>query len=256
MTIKLLQLNTNSDNYWDKLIPYLTSHEFDILQLQELTGKGTISGNINSKRDTFTELRKILQEKYNAELSLTQRYTSSPQAYMANGTFYKKQFSLIRIQEVVLSSFKPFPKDSTAYEHVGRKLLHLILAINGKQISFLNTHFAWGGDHIEKHHQTKQGEILLNYLQSVEPPFVLTGDFNLTPEQPLIQKISAYTKNLIVENGITNTLNPTNHRAKQLFPKGLAVDYLFTSKDLKAKKFQVVDENLSDHFGLGTEIII
>jgi endonuclease/exonuclease/phosphatase family metal-dependent hydrolase len=254
MIIKLLQLNINSDNFWDKLIPYLKTHDFDVLHFQEVTGKNTIAGNINAKRDTFIELQKTLQGNYNSELSITQRYTSSPDAYMGNAIFYKKQFTLIKKNEITLSSFEPFPKDSTDYENVGRKVLHLTLEIEKKQISFLNAHAAWGRDHIEKPFQTKQGDILLTYLKTVNPPFVLTGDFNITPEQPLMQKISSLTRNLITENNITNTLNPKNHRAKVLFPKGLAVDYIFTSKELQSKNFAVIDEGLSDHFGLTAEI--
>lgn len=257
MIIKLLQLNINADNYWDKLIPYLTSHDFDIIQLQELSGKDTVIGNINSQRDTFAELQTILQDKYYGELSISQRYTSSLDSYMGSGTFYKKSFSLVKKKEIILSlTHEYFPSDKTSYEEVGRTLLHLIFAIKGKHISFLNTHFAWGPNNIEKPHQTKQGEVLLNYLQTVKEPFVLTGDFNLTPKQPLMQKISKLVRNLTEEHHLTNTLDPENHRAKHLFPKGLAVDYIFTSNDLKVKNFAVINEGLSDHFGLTAEIEI
>jgi endonuclease/exonuclease/phosphatase family metal-dependent hydrolase len=256
MIIKLLQLNINSDNYWDTLIPYLTSQDFDILQLQELTGENTNVANIHSHHDIFVELKKILQEKYNGELSIAQRYTSSQTSYMGNAIFYKKNSTFIEKKEITLSSFGIFPSESTSFEKVGRTTLHLKLEINGKQISFLNAHCAWGRDHIEKPFQTEQGDILLSYLKTVNPPFILTGDFNLTPEQPFIQKLDALARNLTAENKITNTLNPKNHRAKVLFPKGLAVDYIFISKDLQAKNFAVVDEGLSDHFGLTAEIEI
>ena len=255
MIFTLLQLNINADNYWDILVPYLTSHDYDVIHLQELTGKDTIVGNINSTRDTFTELQSILANKYKGVLSIAQRYTSSEDSYMANGTFYKNSFSLIDKKEVILSSFnKFFPSDSTQYERVGRTLLHLLLEIEGKQISFINTHFAWGGDRIEKPFQTTQGEILINYVKDVQPPFIFSGDLNLTPDQPLIKKLDTLSKNLITEYHITNTLNPKNHRAKQLFPKGLAVDYIFTSSKLRVKNFSVVDDELSDHFGLSVEI--
>ncbi|HVA96831.1 MAG TPA: endonuclease/exonuclease/phosphatase family protein [Candidatus Acidoferrales bacterium] len=256
MIIKLLQLNINADNYWDKQIHYITSHDFDIIHLQELTGKDTIVGNIHSRRNTFAELQKILQDKYYGVLSIAQRYTSSSDAYMGNGIFYKNHYKLLAKKELILSKFAPFPSDSTAYENVGRTVLHLTFEIENKQISCINTHAAWGGDHIEKPFQTKQGEMLFDYLQTVTPPFVLSGDFNITPDQPLIKKIDTLTRNLITEHKITNTLDPKNHRAKQLFPKGLAVDYIFTSKDLEVKKFAVIDEDLSDHFGLTAEITI
>jgi endonuclease/exonuclease/phosphatase family metal-dependent hydrolase len=256
MILSLLQLNTNSDNYWEQLTSYLTSHDFDILHLQELTGNHTISGNINSHRNTYAELQKILEKKYYGVLSITQRYAGDRDAYLGNGTFYKKQFILKDKKAIVLSKFDAFPADETDYANVGRILLHLVFDIDGKEISFLNTHFAWGKTHIQKPHQTKQGEILIDYLKIVKSPFILSGDFNLTPEQPLIKKIDSLTHNLTAENNVITTLDPKNHRAKELFPPGIAVDYIFTSNDITVKNFAVVDEDLSDHYGLITEIEI
>ena len=257
MKLSLLQLNINSDNYWDKLIEYLTSHDFDILHLQELTGKDTINGLFHSKRETFVELQEILKENYKGELSISQRYTSSPDSYLGNATFYKNSFSLLERKEIQLFSYGgPFPSDATTFEKVGRSLLHLKLSREGKEISFLNTHFAWAHTPKEEPHQTKQGEILLDYLQTLHQPFVLTGDFNLDPEQPLINKLSNLATNLTKLYRITNTLNPQNHRVKKLFPPGVACDYIFTSPDIKVENFSVVEEDLSDHFGLTAEIEI
>ncbi len=257
MKLSLLQLNINSDNYWDKLLPYLTSHDFDILHLQELTGKDTINGLFHSKREIFKELQEILKGKYKGGLSISQRYTSSPNAYLGNAIFYRNSFSLIEKKEIVLSSYDgPFPSDAKTFEKVGRSIIHLKLEIENKQISFLNTHFAWAKTPTEEPHQTEQGQILLNYLETVQQPFVLTGDFNLDPQQPLIQKLSKLATNLTTKYGITNTLNPRTHRVKSLFPTGVACDYIFLSPDISAQNFSVVEEDLSDHFGLTVEIEI
>jgi endonuclease/exonuclease/phosphatase family metal-dependent hydrolase len=258
MTIKLLQLNINSDNYWDILIQYLTSHDFDILQFQEVTGKDTIGyTNINAKRDGFEELKKRFKDKYKGELAIAQRYTSSPHSYMGNATFYRKEFTLLSKQEITLFHEQEyFPSDYKTGENSGRTMLHLTLHIENKPVSILNTHFAWGWDNIEKPHQTKQGKIIIDYLQKLAPPFIFSGDLNLTPDQPFIRKLDELARNLTAKNNINNTLNPKNHRAKVLFPKGLAVDYIFISKELQANNFAVIDEGLSDHFGLTAEIEI
>jgi len=258
MTIKLLQLNINGDNYWDTLIPFLAKNDFDIFHFQELAGKNTLSGNINSTRDCFAKLQQVLSTNYKSELAISQRYLSDPvNAYMGNAIFYKNNFALIEKNILTLNqNTTPFPPDVTQYESLGRTFLHLTFQIEGKQISFMNTHFAWAHTPTEEPHQTEQGEILLKYLQNVPKPFVLTGDFNLDPNQPTIQKISKLSRNLIAENHITNTLNPRTHRAKELFPQGVAVDYIFVSDDLTIKQFGVVEDDISDHFGLRVEIEI
>lgn len=257
MILSLLQLNANGDNFWDKLVPYLSTHDFDVLNLQELTGKDTISGILNSKKDTFKELQNLLQYKYQGELVITQRYTSSPDSYIGNAIFFKKTFSLIEKKEIILSEFgRPYPSELNTFEGTGRALLHLKLEKEGKTLSILNTHLAWAHTSKEEPHQTNQGEILLNYLQTVHHPFILAGDFNLDPQQPLIQKLSKLARNLTVEHHIQTTLNPRTHYAKQLFPPGIAVDYIFVSPDITVKDFSVVEEDISDHLGLITEIVL
>jgi endonuclease/exonuclease/phosphatase family metal-dependent hydrolase len=252
MTLSFLQLNINADNYWSNLIPFLNLHNFDVIQLQEVCGKNSFSGNIQCVRDCYEELKNVLGSPYKSELAIAQRFTSSPTAYMADAVFYKKDFELIDKNIVFLHErATPFPEDSEKYEESGRNFIHLKLKIEDKTISFINAHLAWAKTTKEQPHQTQQGEILLNFLKNLEHPFVLSGDFNLDPEQPLIQKINALARNLGKENNIASTLNERTHRARVLFPPGAVVDYIFTSRDIKVNKFDVLDkEDLSDHLAL------
>lgn len=255
MKINLLQLNVNGDNYWDKLIPFLTSHDFDVMQLQEMTGKDTKTGILHSQRDVFLDLQKILKDKYNAVGTIAQRYTSSPTSYMGNATFFKKNISLLYKKEIEIETYNgPFPSESHTFEGVGRKLLHLTLAIENKQVSFINAHLAWAKTPTEEPHQTEQGKKVFSYLESVAHPFILSGDFNLDPLQPTVQKFNALARNLTDEYQVTNTLNPRTHRAKSLFPKGVAVDYIYVSNDVAVNNFSVITEDISDHFGLTAEL--
>ncbi|HEX8932475.1 MAG TPA: endonuclease/exonuclease/phosphatase family protein [Patescibacteria group bacterium] len=258
MLLSILHLNLNAQNFWDNLVVFLKNHDFDILQFQEVCGQDTISININTQFDGFKKLQELLGSTYAGELAIAQRYTSSPSAYMANATFYRNDFKLLN--KNILTLFprtELFPSEQDHFEDAGRNLLHLQLQIGAKKISLLNTHLAWAKTTIEQPHQTNQGEILLNYLQTVEQPFILSGDFNIDPNQPLIAKVNSLARNVVVEHQVTTTLNPRQHRAKVLFPPGAVVDYLFVSKNLQVKKFAVIDElDLSDHFALTAEVEI
>jgi len=257
MSLSLLQLNIFANTFWDKLSSFLGSSDFDILQFQEVAGKGTVCGAINSKRDCLKDLQTILGKKYNYEFVLTDRFTSSPSAYIGNATFYKKSFSLVDKHIVTLHhNEQPFPSDATSFETMGKSVLHLTLTREGKTFSVLNTHGAWAKTPQEEPHQTRQGQILVDYLQTVPAPFVFSGDLNLAADQPTIQKLSTLGNNLITQYHITNTLNPRTHRAKLLFPQGVTVDYIFTSKDLKLIDFRILEDDISDHFGLTVTIEI
>lgn len=256
MLLSILQLNINADNFWDNLVAFLNANKFDILQLQEVAGKDSVSGNINSKRDCYEALRNVLGEDYYSEIAIAQRYSSSPTSYLANATFYKKTFPLVDKKIITFHERNtPFPSEATSYEEVGRNLLHLTLQIANKQISFLNTHLAWAPTTKEQQHQTQQGEIFLQYVQRVPAPFVLSGDFNIDPEQPIVRKTTDLAKNLIDEYNVVNTLNPRKHSAQMLFPPGAAVDYIFVTRDIDVKNFKVLEhEDISDHLGLTVEI--
>lgn len=258
MLLSVLQLNINADNYWSRLIPFLTSHNFDIINLQEICGKDSYCANIHCVRDCYEELKNKLGDKYKSELAIANRFASSPTSYMANGIFYRNSFEFLEKNIVTLfERTTPFPEDSNQYEEIGRNFMHLKLKIADKIISIINTHLAWASTTKEELHQTKQGEILFEYIKKLDVPFILTGDFNLDPQQPLIQKINSLARNLISENSIPTTLNERTHRARVLFPPGAAVDYIFVSKDIRVNKFEVLDkEDFSDHYALITEIEI
>src|SRR5690242_2816813 len=126
MLLTILQLNINANNYWDTLIPFLTSHDFDIINLQELTGNHTVSGNMNSQIDVFDELQKILSRQYAGELSINTRYSSDPyNSYMANAIFHKKAIIVKEKHILTLNNqTEPFPSEMTNYEDLGRTALH------------------------------------------------------------------------------------------------------------------------------------
>jgi endonuclease/exonuclease/phosphatase family metal-dependent hydrolase len=254
MTLSVLQLNINADNFWNALIPFLTKNPFDIIMLQEVMGENTVTGNVNCKRDCFNELQKILADNYQGEFVLAERFTSSPTSYMGNAIFYKKEFLLAEKKTLTLNpSQKPFSSDAVSFESEGRSLLHLKLTTAGKTISFLTTHLAWAPTSEEHPHQTKQAAVFIDYLKTVPHPFVLSGDFNLNPQQPVIRKINMLAKNLTSAAGITNTINSETHRVKGL---KTAVDYIYVTEDIVVKEFRVLEEDISDHLGLTATIEI
>ena len=258
MLLKLLQLNINADSFWDNLVAFLGNQDFDIIQLQEVAGENTFVGNIHSTRSCFALLTQLLKETHDSELVIAETFTSSSSSFLGNATFYKKEFQLLHKECLHLHQRSlPFPSDEKTFEGQGRAALFLTLQIEGKQLSICNVHFPWAKTPEEQPHQLAQGEKLLQKIRTLSHPFIISGDFNLTSDQPTIQELNGIAKNLTTEFGITNTLNPRQHRAKDIFPKGFAVDYIFISNDIKTKNFEVLqNEDISDHFGLTAELEI
>jgi len=233
-----------------RAINFIKENDIDIVNLQEVSG-----GKISDEQglDCFEEIRKSL-DPYNGELVRSWQIENDQSSYTGNATFFKKEFSLNKKEVFWLKEFREIPYQSSDIipdDTFPRSSIFLHINCFGKKIWIINTHLARGKTHKDNPTKLSQGKKLYDKVVQISEPFILSGDFNVTPQSQIISWFNVLGTNLTVENNITNTLNPRIHAAQQLFPKGLAVDYIFPSKDLKINKFRLVDEvDLSDHFGL------
>ena len=270
MTIKLLQLNIWKGRFLPEILEYVKQNDFDILHFQEVSG-GDMTGAANNYRivehnekdytnkiagqNCFEEIKKQL--RYEGIQIKTVSYEDDPNSYQGDATFYKPEFKLISSQEVWLSNFKTVSRTFTDWETVGRAAIISEFDKNGTNFKTVNTHLAWGEHPRDEQYKIDEAKKLYDELAKIEIPFVLTGDFNVIPETKTASIFDMLATNLSKTHHISNTLNPNTHSVKKLFPKGLAVDYIFTSPEITVKDFQLVDSpDLSDHFGLKVEIEI
>lgn len=252
MQIKLLQLNIQAGRELNKIIEYVQKEQFDILQFQEVAG-GKFSEPLS---DNVKELLDRLGfSGENAPLVLLPQDKSS---YFGNATFYKNSLSLDtkKIEWLYLKTSDS--EDALSQENVKvlpRNVLAVRFIFNEKPLWFINTHLAWGPTPKDEPYKVEQGEKLYKFLASLNEPFVLSGDFNVTPDSQVVSMVEKLAVNHTTKEGITNTLNPRLHRAKILFPEGFAVDYVFTTKEVTVNEVKLVDSpDLSDHLGISLTI--
>lgn len=270
MSIKLFQLNIWKGRFLPDVIEYVKQEDFDILHFQEVSG-GEMTGAANNYRNTvhneagytnkiagqncFEEVKKSLG--YSGTEIRTMCFEDDPDSYQSIATFYKPDFQLISSQEVWLNDFKTISRTYNRWEDVGRAAIVAEFEKDGTRFKTVNTHMAWGEHPRDEQYKIDQAKKLYNELAKIEIPFVLSGDFNVISETKTASMFEMLATNLSKTHHLSNTLNPNTHSVKELFPDGLAVDYIFTSPEITVKDFQLVDTpNLSDHFGLKVEIEI
>lgn len=250
MKLKLLQLNIEEGKRYEEIVTYVLQQDFDILHFQEVT-----SGEQNLRgMEIFKVLKKHLE--YEGIQAVYWRLRSDPNTYMSNATLFKPSFTPVSSHIEFLKPYEEVARERMDdYASLPTCALDVAFNLNGKKIHFINAHLVWGPTPEDKPYKLEQGKKLYDYVKSLQEQFVLSGDFNVSPDSQIVSWINELGRNHVVEKKITNTLNPNLHRAQQLFPKGLAVDFLFTEKSLKVKDFQLVDSpDLSDHYGLTIEI--
>lgn len=241
--------------YLRNLEDFLSKEDFDILCLQEVSGGLASYQKIEGRKylkgaeETFEKIK----QKFNlsGELAIMYRIKGDPSSYFGNAILYKKTLKASNKRLAWIKKYEELELSNEDWANSPRVALSLDFSFQSKLLTIVTSHLAWGPTPYDKPYKVKQADILLNYLKTLRNPFILTGDFNLIPETQIVKAFSKLARNLIVEHGITNTLNPRTHRSRILFPEGRDVDYIFASEEIKVKDFKLIDSpDLSDHFGL------
>ncbi|HEX7042879.1 MAG TPA: endonuclease/exonuclease/phosphatase family protein [Patescibacteria group bacterium] len=255
MKIKILQLNIWAGSRFPALKKFLKENDFDILCFQEVSGPRD-SGNVHVEFDSFDALEKILGKTHNSRLVKSNIFAADPNnQYEANAIFYKNALQLISEDILWLNKRDtPFPQNGPL-EELGRSALLLTLSKNSKEFLVINAHLAWAQTSIEQPHQRAQNLKLVEKIKDLNKPWILTGDFNISPENQTILDLEKLGKNLTKEVGVYNTIDPTVHTAWEKIKPGFPVDYIFVSPDIKVNRFEILENiHMSDHFGLTVTI--
>lgn len=108
---------------------------------------------------------------------------------------------------------------------------------------FINTHL----DHLGKQARYLGAMQLLQYISSHREAFILTGDFNATPDAPEIALISSVMKDRRVVD-CTSELGPTFHDFGRLPEnKRVKIDYIFTDGSC-TESYVVPDEPVDGQY--------
>lgn len=245
MDLRLLQLNIYKGRLLESLENYLLKEDFDILTFQEVTGH--LAGFVDL--DLFDYLKKKLDLA--GELSINWNAIGDKTSYFGNAILFKRKLKVGNMQQIWLKPYREVDLNSQNWPTFPWSALSLDFQVQDKRFTVVTSHLVRGRTSEDKPYKANQAKILLNSLKNLKYPYILTGDFNLNPRTQIIGSFSSLATNLTLKAGITNTLNPRTHRVKKLFPKGIAVDYIFVSEEILVKEFKLIDSyDLSDHFGL------
>lgn len=246
MQLRFFQLNIYKGKFLPHVIKFIKENNIHIVCLQEVTG-GSWS---YEKKDCVKAIKEALG--YNAEIVITWKDPKDTTSYFGNATFFDPTILLKEKKVLWLEEFAEVEnKEDIVLESLPRAVLDLQFEIEGMALRVLNTHLAWGKNDKDDPNKLSQGKKLYEYVKTIHAPYILSGDFNVSPTSQIVSWVSELSRNLLAEYQVKNTLNHRTHYARKLFPQGLAVDYIFSSPTIRVNEFKVIqDIDLSDHFGL------
>lgn len=263
MKVRILQQNIWYGKVINKLIEYLDKNSFDIFTFQEVTG-GEYTKRIRGERiDVFQEIKDILGGSYKGYLVKSMTLKGDSDSYIGNATFIRQNLSVEIKEEVFwMNPYQEYAQVFSNEDHdqiINNPYSALVLDLqfaNGQKLTVATGHFSWSITPDDRDYKIQRASSLLDYLKEKNLPIILTGDFNSEIETKTVQMFDEIGVNLTKKYGITNTLNGDLHRAKHIFPRGVACDYIFVDSRFKVHDFQLVENGASDHHGLFAEIEI
>ncbi|MEK7451825.1 MAG: endonuclease/exonuclease/phosphatase family protein [Patescibacteria group bacterium] len=157
----------------------------------------------------------------------------------------KKDLPVLKEGEIFVHHYKGYvPKDDIGTH--ARNVHYVTIETPHGNRTIMNFHGLWNGQgKSDSPDRLAQSERIMEFIQTINNPIVLCGDFNLSPETESLKKLESLgLRNLIRENNITSTR--TSFYTK---PEKFA-DYALVSPEIHVQNFQVLPEEVSDHSAL------
>jgi len=217
--IKVLSYNIHSGkNIWmsptlKKIVDFLKNEKPDIIGIQE----------INENNIRGYQVKKLKQAlNYNVQFGSN--------VTIGNGGYGIATFSkypIISQNHILLPSSKE-----------QRGLIDSTILINFFKVHIINTHLSLKG--IER---DKQLLNIKEYINSLQEPFILVGDFNASIEE---------VDSLLID--VAKRTKKEHLPTMMLYKK--RIDYIFVSKDFNVLNYNVLPVKMSDHYPVLADLIL
>lgn len=243
--IKFIQVNIYKGRYLNSLVEFLINEHPDFISMQEVT-----TNRFNLCPNKQVSVFEILKDKlgmhglFNSDLRLKKDESS----VFGNALF--SRFEIVKTRIEILKTFRPVTlkeldgNDNNIREQLDRHLLDASVDFFGNNIHILSWHGAWTAPPTDTDETLKQSKKAADYLKSLKEPFILGGDLNNTINSKTVGLVNRVCKNLMFSCDARQTTQPTIHK---IAPRGLLIDYIFTSEDFKLNSIKVPNVTVSDH---------
>ena len=210
---------------FDRLSPHIAS-------LQEADGPSLWSGNFDHVQ--------FLAEHAGFPYYASAHHSSTP--FFRFGTAVMATVPLLNVQPVRFSPSPPTLRKGflavTVSWNPGRRLEQPV------QLSLVSVHFDFSRQKVRE----KQARELIDFLESVPEPFIVTGDLNAdwTGGDPAVRNLVRSLELQVFEPDSTSL---ATYRST-----GKRLDWILISSSLRYEAYSVIPEVLSDHLLVGAHI--
>ena len=234
--MKLITLNIWGAHIRDPFLTFIKNHnDIDIFCFQEVYHNAPQKVSNESRPvslNIFSELQRLLPEHKGF-------FRPAVDNIYGIATFVKKEIDVIKEGEIAIHINENYPGTGPTHS---RNLQWLECQINQQIYAILNVHGLWNGKgKSDCPERIAQSERIRKFMDTLNAPKILCGDFNLRPDIESMKIIEQGMNNLIKTFNITSTRT-------SLYPKPEKfADYVLTSPEIIVKQFAVLQDEVSDH---------
>lgn len=242
--LKLITLNIWGGHVYEPLIAFAKAHQdIDIFCLQEVYHQAQNKISDDGRKVHLDILNKLIAILPNHKVFFRPVVNNNYGIAM----LVKKDLQVITEGEVRIHENPDYPGHGADHP---RNLQWLEFRSNDKVYNVINVHGLWNGKgKTDTKSRIEQSKCIKTFMDNLKTPKILCGDFNLRPD----------TKSLkLIEEGMYNQIslhNITSTRTRWYPKEERFADYVFTSKEIHVKNFEVLPDEVSDHAAILLEFI-
>lgn len=153
--------------------------------------------------------------------------------------FVKKTIDILEEGDIAIHENPEYPGHGPTHS---RNLQWLEFKFKNENYSIMNVHGLWNGKgKTDTPERIAQAKRIRDFMDSINTPKILCGDFNLRPDTTSINIIESGMNNLIRDFQVKSTRTSLYDKEERF------ADYIFTSPEVKVQQFQVLKHEVSDH---------
>lgn len=240
--MKLITLNLWGGHLRNPLLKFIHEHkDVDFFCLQEVyhnAHRTVVYEDHERSLHIFSDLQKLLPNHYAI-------FKPAVENVYGIAMLIKNNIDILGEGEINIHEKQHYP--GIGLNH-SRNLQWIECEFNNQIYSILNVHGLWNGQgKTDTPERIAQSIRIRHFMDTINTPKILCGDFNLRPETQSMQ---------ILENGMNNlvSLHEVQTTRTRYYTKSEKfADYILTSPEINVNQFQVMTEEVSDHCPLFLE---
>lgn len=234
MNVSVLQWNIWYKEKIEDITTSLVNNKADIICLQELT--------INNPEQTVKNAVTYIAKRLGYEYAFQAISFEDDDMKQANAIFSKYPISESR------NAWINEPTGTGHYNDQYRAYVEISVSVNGELLRIGTVHMSYTNAFAPTPRKLKETEKLLSLIKQNRSKYILTGDFNATPDSAVLQNISKQFVNAGPNDTQKSwTTKPFSYDGFKANTLDWRLDYIFTTPDINTLSSEILQTELSDH---------